>query len=194
MSWVHLCVCVCVLVWFYPSVWTKYMWAGSTSNEAGQLGGVRASNHAGFGLGESSAATSYPEAGGGGTGATAGTTTTTSNPPILPRPPSLPPPAPPAAAPVMPYPWDHHHLRHHEEVAVSPLDLDLIHLFTSYKSDVFDHHAILSSSFENGRGTKNLMGFLYFLLGIGFWKEIEETIDDQRKWFRQQLEQLQNSS
>lgn len=89
-----------LLVASFSSVCTKYMWAGSTVNEAGQLGGVRASNHAGFGLGETSAATSYPAAGAN-----------------LPRPPSLPPPAPPP--PAMPYPWDHHHLRHHEEVAVS---------------------------------------------------------------------------
>lgn len=68
------------------------MWAGSTANEAGQLGGVRASSHAGFGLGETA---TYPAA----------------------APPPAPPPPPPP--PAMPYPWDHHHLRHHEEVAVS---------------------------------------------------------------------------
>lgn len=85
------------------------MWAGSTANEAGQLGGVRATNHAGFGLDETSAATSYPAPGAAAAAPAAGGAT---NPP---RPPSLPPPLPPA----MPYPWDHHHLRHHEEVAVS---------------------------------------------------------------------------
>ncbi|EFX68349.1 hypothetical protein DAPPUDRAFT_260261 [Daphnia pulex] len=98
------------------------MWAGSTANEAGQLVGVRATSHAGFGLGDSSAATSvYPasSAGAAATGTTGQTTAASSNPAsiVLPRPPSLPPPAPPA--PAMPYPWDHHHLRHHEEVAVS---------------------------------------------------------------------------
>lgn len=86
------------------------MWAGSTANEAGQLGGVRATNHAGFGLDETSAATSYPAPGAAAAPAAGGAT----NPP---RPPSLPPPLPPA----MPYPWDHHHLRHHEEVAKAAL-------------------------------------------------------------------------
>ena len=63
------------------------MWAGSTASEAaGQLGGVRASSHAGYG----ETASTFPAAAA-----------------------AAPPPA-------MPYPWDHHHLRHqHEEVAVS---------------------------------------------------------------------------
>lgn len=72
------------------------MWAGA-SDEAG--------GHAGYGLASETPANFIPAAAAAAAAAN-NSTIASSVPPTL-------------SSANMPYPWDHHHLRHHEEVAVS---------------------------------------------------------------------------